>query len=183
MLVVADWGGSIAAAVSIVFLVRKSPWYWYCSIVATLLWLLVFLETESLMVAGLQLLYTVFALYGIARWRRESRGLTVPRGLDHAGALLAVAILAGTIAATRFADWTSWVELAAIGGSILANWLTALKLIGCWPVWIGTNVLFGLLFWHLELPGLFAMQFVYGGLSLAGWWSWARDGRARVAVA
>ena len=84
-LVVADWGGSIAGAISIVFLLRKSLGYWYWSIVATLLWLYLFIETESLMVAGLQLFYTAFAVYGIARWHLERRSLAVPRRLDPPG--------------------------------------------------------------------------------------------------
>jgi len=174
-LVVADWGGSIAGAISIVFLLRKSLGYWYWSIVATLLWLYLFIETESLMVAGLQLFYTAFAVYGIARWHLERRSLAVPRRLDHAGALVAVSILVATIALSDFASWASWIELTAVALSILANWLTALKVVWCWPIWIATNVLFGILFWHLGLWGLFGMQFLYGALSVVGWWTWRRE--------
>ena len=182
-LTLADWGGSIAAAVSIAFLFKKSLWYWYFSIVATVLWFYVFLETDSLMVAGLQLFYTVFALYGIARWHRQKRGRDVPRWLDHAGAGLAVLILVATVAATEFADWPSYVELAAVALSILANWLTALKVIWCWPIWISTNVLFALMFFHFELWGLFVMQFVYAALAVAGWYAWSRERRGRVELA
>jgi len=177
-LVVADWGGSIAGAISIVFLLRKSLGYWYWSIVATLLWLYLFIETESLMVAGLQLFYTAFAVYGIARWHLERRSLAVPRRLDHAGALVAVSILVATIALSDFASWASWIELTAVALSILANWLTALKVVWCWPIWIATNVLFGILFWHLGLWGLFGMQFLYGALSVVGWWTWRREASA-----
>ncbi len=173
----ADWGGSITAAVSIVFLFRKSLWYWYFSIVATTLWFYVFLETDSLMVAGLQIFYTLFALYGIARWQVERRGLAVPQWLDHAGAVLALAILAATISLTEFSGWLSWIEPSAVALAILANWLTALKIVWCWPIWITTNVLFAVLFLHLELWGLFVMQFVYGGLSLVGWWTWLSEER------
>ena len=173
----ADWGGSIAAAISIVFLFKKSLWYWYFSIGATLLWFYVFVETDTMMVAGLQLFYTIFAVYGIARWYRQKKGVTVPRWLDHAGAGVAVAIFAAAAAITDFADWPSYVEFAAVALSIAANWLTAMKIIWCWPVWIATNVLFALMFFHFELWGLFSMQFVYAALSVAGWYAWWRDAR------
>ena len=179
-LTAADWGGSLTAAVSIACLLRKSLWYWYFSIVATVLWFYVFLETRSLMVAGLQLFYTVFAVYGITRWYLQNRGRFVPPWLDHAGALLAVGILAATAAVADFRNWSSWVEFAAVALSIVANWLTALKVIWCWPIWITTNALFGLLFWHLALWGVFGMQFVYAALSVAGWWSWRRAESARI---
>ena len=173
-----DWGGSVAAAISIVFLFRKSLGYWYFSIVATVLWFFVFVETESAMVAGLQLFYTVFALYGIARWRVQRRGLVVPSWLEHAGAGLALTIFVATIAVTEFSTWPSFVEFAAVALSILANWLTALKVVWCWPVWITTNALFAVLFLHLELWGLFTMQFVYAGLSVVGLWFWLRPAAA-----
>jgi nicotinamide mononucleotide transporter len=174
-LTLADWGGSVAAAISIVLLFRKSLWYWYFSIVATLLWFYVFLSTESAMVAGLQIFYTVFAVYGIARWYLQEHRRNVPGWLDHAGLGLAVLIFIFTVALTEFVDWPSYVEFSAVALSILANWLTAMKVIWCWAVWISTNVLFATLFWHFELWGLFSMQFVYGALSVVGFLTWQRD--------
>jgi nicotinamide mononucleotide transporter len=175
---VADWAGSIAAGISIVFLFRKSLWYWYFSIVATALWFYVFLQTDSLNVAGLQVFYTLFAVYGIARWHLQRRQRSVPGWLDHAGAVLALTILAATLSLTTFAGWLTWVELAAVALSIFANWLTALKIVWCWPIWISTNILFALLFFQLELWGVFSMQFVYAVLSLAGWRVWLAEERS-----
>ncbi len=171
----ADWGGSLVAALSIVALFRKSLWYWYLSIVATLLWFYVFVQTDSAMVAGLQLFYVLFSLYGIARWAVERRGGVVPGRLDHAGAGLAVGILVATVALSEFTHWSAYVELGAVAAAILANWLTALKVIWCWPVWIASNILFAILFWHLDLSGLFLMQFVYAVLSVLGYYSWRRE--------
>jgi nicotinamide mononucleotide transporter len=174
-LALADWGGSLAAAVSIVLLFRKSLWYWYVSIVATLLWFYLFWRTDSAMVAGLQLSYTLLAGYGIARWRLQARGTPVPDWLEHAGSAVAVLIFAATVAATSFSAWPDYVEFAAVALSILATWLTALKRVWCWPVWIATNALFAVLFWHYALWGVFAMQFVYAGLSVVGFRAWLRD--------
>jgi nicotinamide mononucleotide transporter len=171
----ADWGGSAAAAVSIVLLFRKSLWYWYVSIVATVLWFYLFLRTQSPMVAGLQLSYTLLAGYGIARWRLQARGTAVPGWLEHAGAGIAALIFVATVGLADFAEWPSYVEFAAVALSIFATWLTAMKVIWCWPVWIATNVLFAVLFWHHALLGVFAMQFLYAGLSLVGWRAWLRD--------
>jgi nicotinamide riboside transporter PnuC len=175
---VADWAGSIAAGISIVFLFRKSLWYWYFSIIATALWFYVFVRTDSLNVAGLQVFYTLFAVYGITRWHLQRRQRSVPGWLDHAGAVLALTILAATLSLTTFAGWLTWVELAAVALSIFANWLTALKIVWCWPIWILTNVLFALLFFQLELWGVFSMQFVYALLSLAGWRMWLAEERS-----
>jgi len=172
---VADWAGSIAAAISIVFLFKKSLWYWYFSIIATALWFYVFVRSDSLNVAGLQVFYTLFAVYGITRWFMQKRQRLVPAWLDHAGAILALTILGVTLSLTEFSGWTTWLELSAVALSIFANWLTALKIVWCWPIWILTNVLFALLFFHLELWGVFSMQFVYAVLSLVGWRMWLAE--------
>jgi nicotinamide mononucleotide transporter len=178
----ADWGGSILAAISIVCLFRKSLWYWYTGIAANVLWFYLFVTTSTLMVAGLQVSYAVFALYGIGRWRRERHGDRLSGGWDHGGTALALGIFALTVVATSFAGWPSWVEFAAVALSILANWLTAMKLVWCWPVWIATNALFAVLFFHAELWGLFTMQFVFAALSVVGLREWLRDGRRRPAL-
>jgi nicotinamide mononucleotide transporter len=171
----ADWTGSTVAALSIVALFRKSLWYWYLSIVATTLWFYVFVETDSAMAAGLQLSYIFFALYGIARWHLDRRGRRGPPWLDQLGTLVALAILGGTAALTDFGDRLAYIELGAVALAILANWLTAMKIVWCWPIWISTNVLFGVLFWHLELWGLFGMQWLYAALSVIGFRAWRRE--------
>jgi len=176
----ADWGGSLAAAGSIVCLFRTSLWYWYLSIVATTLWFALFLATDAPIVAGLQLSYTLFALYGIARWRLESRLRPIPSRLDHVGAAVALGILACSILLAELDGWRSWVEVAAVALSIAANWLTARKRIWCWPVWISTNLLFAVLFWDAELWGVFVMQFVYAGSSVVGFTAWWRERRGRL---
>ena len=124
--------------------------------------------------------YTLFALYGIARWRLESRLQPIPSRLDHVGAAVALGILACSILLAELDGWRSWVEVAAVALSIAANWLTARKRIWCWPVWISTNLLFAVLFWDAELWGVFVMQFVYAGLSVVGFTAWWRERRGRL---
>jgi nicotinamide mononucleotide transporter len=171
----ADWGGSAFAAVSIVCLFWKHIGYWYASLGANALWFYLFVESSTFMVAGLQVSYALFALYGIARWQRERNGGELPSVYDHVGTAIALGIFALTIAASSFADWPSYVEFAAVALSIFANWLTAMKVIWCWPVWMATNVLFAVLFAQNELWGLFTMQFVFFALSVLGWRTWLRQ--------
>lgn len=171
----ADWGGSLFAGISIVCLFRKNMGYWYASLASNALWFYLFVSVSTLMVAGLQVSYAIFALYGIARWRHERRTNDVPSAFDHIGTALALGILALTVAASSFAGWPSYVEFAAVALSILANWLTAQKVHWCWPVWMTTNVLFAVLFFHQELWGLFTMQFVFFALSVVGWRAWLRE--------
>ena len=171
----ADWGGSALAAVSIVCLFRKSMGYWYASLGANALWFYLFLESSALMVAGLQVSYALFAVYGIVRWRRERTTGELPRAYDHAGTALALGIFALSVAASSFGDWPSYVEFAAVALSIFANWLTAMQVIWCWPVWMSTNVLFAALFFEHELWGLFTMQFLFFALSVIGWREWQRE--------
>src|SRR4051795_756753 len=94
----ADWGGSLLAGISIVCLFRKSLWYWYASLGSSALWFYLFVSTSALMVAGLQVAYALFAVYGIARWRRDG----APRTFDHVGTAIALAILGLAVAATTF---------------------------------------------------------------------------------
>ena len=173
----ADWGGSIFAAVSIVCLFMKSLWYWYTSLASNALWFYLFVATSSLMVAGLQVSYAMFAVYGIARWSRERRGVSLSRSFDHLGSAIALGIFTATVAATTFATWPSYVEFAAVALSIVANWLTAMKIVWCWYVWMATNVLFAILFFHEALWGLFSTQFLFLGLSVIGIREWSRQRR------
>ena len=173
----ADWGGSLFAAASIVFLFKKSPWYWYASLGSNALWFYLFVETSAAMVAGLQVSYAIFAVYGLLRWRRVPDGSAATPLFDHVGTAIATAILALTVVVTTFDAWPSYLEFAAVALSILANWLTARKVIWCWPVWMATNVLFAVLFFHEALWGLFTMQFVFFALSIVGLAMWVRDAR------
>jgi hypothetical protein len=74
---------------------------------------------------------------------------------DQLGSAIALGIFALAVAATTFRSWPAHVEFTAVALSILANWLTAMKIIWCWPVWMATNVLFAALFYDAELWGLF----------------------------
>lgn len=177
--VLADWGGSFLAGISIVCLFRKSLWYWYASLGSSALWFYLFVATSTLMVAGLQVAYALFAVYGIVRWRRPSGS----RAFDHVGTAIALGIFALAVAVTTFDGWAAYVEFAAVALSILANWLTAMKIVWCWPVWMSTNVLFAVLFYDAGLWGLFATQFLFFALSLVGWTAWLRERRPELEAA
>src|SRR3954454_11378769 len=166
----ADWGGSLLAGISIVCLFRQSLWYWDASLGSSALWFSLFVSPSALMVAGLQVAYALFAVYGIARWRRDGASRT----FDHVGTAIALAIFGLAVAATTFDGRLAYVELAAVALSILANWLAAMKVVWCWPVWMSTNVLFALLFYDAELWGLFTTQFLFFALSVVGWSAWLR---------
>jgi nicotinamide riboside transporter PnuC len=114
---------------------------------------------------------------------RDGRGDPATPVFDQLGSAIALVIFALAVAVTSFDGWAAYVEFTAVALSILANWLTAMKIVWCWPVWMTTNVLFAALFYDAELWGLFTTQFAFFALSIVGWLAWVRERRPVLEVA
>jgi nicotinamide mononucleotide transporter len=70
----------------------------------------------------------------------------------------------------------SWVEVAGFGTGALSVWLYVRLNVWAWPVGIANSVCWLVLFWESRLYLDAGLQFVYIGLSAAGWYWWLRGG-------
>ncbi|MDX3078085.1 nicotinamide riboside transporter PnuC [Streptomyces sp. MI02-7b] len=76
----------------------------------------------------------------------------------------------------------SWVEVLGFGSGALCVWLVARRHIANWPVGIGNNLFFILLFAGAGLYADAALQVVYVALAVYGWWSWIAGASGHLAV-
>lgn len=74
---------------------------------------------------------------------------------------------------------TTWAELLGFATGVLTVWLVARQRIANWPLGIANVMLLMLLFWTAGLYADAALQIVYVGLGLYGWWAWLFGGERR----
>src|SRR6185436_8403551 len=66
-----DWSGSVMVVVSLVFLFEKRLGYWYWSNASLVPYFLLFGVEQQFMLAGLQVTYFAFGVYGLMLWKLE----------------------------------------------------------------------------------------------------------------
>jgi nicotinamide mononucleotide transporter len=74
-------------------------------------------------------------------------------------------------------------EIVGVVTGILGVWLTTRQKIWCWPVGLVSVLAFVVVFFRARLYGAMALQFVYVGLILYGWYSWLYGGEDHRALA
>ncbi len=167
-----DLSGTIIAIISVVFMVKKSMWYWYLSIVCNILWCILFLNNSIYISAGLQVTYILFSIYGITRWLLEKRNKQIPKYLEYTGGTIALLILLIAIVNTKFTNIYNFLELCAICLLVVANWLTAKKINSCWYFWMIGDAVFAVFLYNKAIYATFFTQIVFCILSVWGLWEW-----------
>ena len=78
----------------------------------------------------------------------------------------------------------NWVELAGAATTALGIWLTARRVIWCWPVVLVADLLYIIVYRKVLLLSDAMLQVFFLGFTLYGWWHWWRglreDGEVRV---
>jgi len=182
-----QWAGGVAAAIGIACLVFKTQGYWFWSIINAVLWFFLFLDFKLPMLAGLQVMYVLFSLYGLTVWATVHKriGYDVQKWKDNIGTLMGLGILAYTVYAYSGMEgyaFTTWWYLEFFGVliSIISFWMDAFKYRTNWIGWSMTNLLFGPLFYHQQLWGPFILTFVFQTLCFFGMYKWWKDQREAV---
>lgn len=70
----------------------------------------------------------------------------------------------------------SYVEFFGTLLNLAAVWMVAHRNIWTWPVGIIAVILFGILFWQIQLYSDFLEQAYYLATNIFGWWLWIRRG-------
>jgi nicotinamide mononucleotide transporter len=77
-----------------------------------------------------------------------------------------------------------WVELAGFATTAFGIWLTARRVLWCWPVVLSADVLYLVVFYQARLLSDSLLQVFFIGFTLYGWWHWWRgvreEGEVRV---
>lgn len=172
-----DWSGSFMVISSLWFLWHKRSAYWHWSNASLFPYFALFLSSQQFMLAGLQVSYLIFGVHGLLLWRLERRwredGSSFSQGPWYAaGWLLSLGIFIYTIALSEFTDYWTWIQLAIVSASLLANLATTRMWLWSWYVWILVNLAQAVYFWHLSLFAQFGLQFVLAAMSIEGARRW-----------
>jgi nicotinamide mononucleotide transporter len=76
----------------------------------------------------------------------------------------------------------NWTEIAGFATGALCVWLVVIRNIWNFPVGIANNVFFAILFANAGLYADSALQLVYIGLAVVGWYWWLKGGPQRTGV-
>ena len=67
-------------------------------------------------------------------------------------------------------------ELVAVAITLMAVYLTARQVIGCWPLAMVSVVMYAVVFYDARLYADMGLQAVYLALAAYGWWAWLHGG-------
>lgn len=168
--------------------VRRSMWNWAFGIAAVTVYAVIFFETKLYAAFGLQLMFLVLNLYGLASWRRAAADegdvsvawLTAPQRIGTVFATLKLGALIGVLLWwTTDAVLPFW-DAGNTALALAAQYWQARRRVETWPLWCLVN---------LGSVGLYATQglwftsAVYAvllGVALYGWHAWRLAATERV---
>ncbi|ASU38473.1 transporter [Herbaspirillum sp. meg3] len=170
----------VLAIMTVALNIRQNHWAWLFSILSSVLYGFVFINSRLYGDAGLQCVFVAVSVWGWYQWLRggtEHQPLQVSR-LNTRGVLWsAAAWLVGfgvlSVFLHRFTDTdVPHMDGFLTAGSLVGQFLLSRKKIENWLVWIAVDVLYvGLyLYKHLTLTAVLYGLFVL--LAIAGWRAW-----------
>jgi nicotinamide mononucleotide transporter len=161
--------------------IREIHWGWPLAIVSSLMYFALFWRSKLYGDAGLQVFFSVVALWGWSQWLRgvsaDGKALHVTR-LTRRGLALTVAACAvlwpvtGLFLKTFTDTDVPWWDGFPTAVSLVGQFLLGRKYIENWAVWIAVNVVSIGLFAFKGLWLTVALYAVFIALSFVGWRAW-----------
>lgn len=161
--------------------IREIHWGWPLAIVSSLMYFALFWRSKLYGDAGLQVFFSVVALWGWSQWLRgvsaDGKALHVTR-LTRGGLALTVAACAvlwpvtGLFLKTFTDTDVPWWDGFPTAASLVGQFLLGRKYIENWAVWIAVNVVSVGLFAFKGLWLTVALYTVFIALSVVGWRAW-----------
>ena len=79
----------------------------------------------------------------------------------------------------------NWIEVAGWTTTLLGIWLTTRRNLLCWPITLGADILYLVVFYHAKLLSDALLQAFFVAFTIYGWWNWTQgvkqEGEVRVA--
>jgi hypothetical protein len=176
----AQWGGTIAAIWSTVYLVYKDQMYWIWTIAYSILWGILFFQSGLNALGAYQFITIALCVSGMVQWFLVKKGI----GINWARTSDKVVTFFTTVAvgAAIYAYWPSeaingWylLEISSVLFAVLAIWGDAFRYKGNWIAWILSNLAFWPLTVQGKLWGPFLATFVYTAIDIVGFYHWRKE--------
>lgn len=180
------WIEILAFAVSLWMVgceMRVRPLAWPLSMLASLLYALLFADSKLYGEASLQVFFVAMSLWGWWQWLRgrdmDGRELIVHTLSRRSGTIaIALTLLAWPATAWLLIHYTDsnvpWLDALPTAGSVLGTWLLGRKFIENWWAWIAVNAVSVALFGYKRLWLTVILYALFTVLSIAGLGSWRR---------
>jgi nicotinamide mononucleotide transporter len=179
-----EWLGVVTGILYVWLAAKQSLYCWPVSLINLGIYFYIFLTHGLYADSGLQVFYLGLTLYGWWYWKRPSDALGVRVSVSvlnlkqRVGVLLLCAGITLMIAMVLQAATDStvpWLDAHTTAVSLVAQALTARKVLESWLLWIWANIFYcGLYVYKDLLPtaGLYAFFIV---LAIYGWNEWQRS--------
>ncbi|MBS3915149.1 MAG: nicotinamide riboside transporter PnuC [Bacteroidetes bacterium] len=190
-----EFWAALTALVCVWLAARKNVWNWPVSIASTILYSIVFYDSQLYSDSLLQLVFIGFQIYGWAQWTKKLSGknqnlekesawhnpihfLSKPLRLTYAFSMIFSTVIWYFIL-TRLKPNASLPEFDSVIFviSIYAIFLQAKKAMENWGLWIFVNVISVPVYIYKELYFTSAVYFVFIGLAVYGIREWRKSVR------
>lgn len=179
---VTEWGGSIAAVWSTVYLIYKSQMYWLWTIGYSVLWGVLFFQQGLNALGAYQFITIILCVSGMVQWYLVKRGIGINLARVSDRWVTVFTTLAVGVAIWAYWPTTAniwWIfQIGSVLAAVLAIWMDAFRYKGNWWAWTVSNMFFWPLTVQGHLWGPFIATFVYQGLDFLGFWHWLQEERA-----
>jgi len=180
----AQWGGTIAAIWSTVYLVYKDQMYWLWTVAYSILWGILFFQSGLNALGAYQFITIALCASGMVQWFLVKRGIGInwSRISDRIVTFFTTVAIGVAIYAYWPTSLNAWwlLEIGSVLFAVLAIWGDAFRYKGNWIAWILSNLAFWPLTVQGKLWGPFAATFVYTAIDIVGFDHWRKEEKAGV---
>lgn len=163
---------------------------WPLQLVASLIYVYLFVDAHLFGESVLQFVYAALAIYGWWCWRKPQSGqvplpelansrLTGKQWLLFNGVGLLLTLIVGRFQTQFLPTDVPYLDSALFVFGLIAQWMQARKLIENWLYWVVLDLVGGWVYWHKSLNLTATLYLILAGLAVVGWWQWRRTVRAQ----
>jgi len=181
--------GVVSCLLYIYLEIKQRSSLWIVGIISSAVFVIVFYQREFYAFSVLYIYYVVVSLYGIYCWNFSQKSnnnsnteLPIKRLNLELGIVLAavsiVLFLSIGYMLDKFVDTPEippYYEALATALSFVATWMLAHKILEQWLLWIFVNFFSSVLYFWSGLYPTSALFFVYGILSIVGFYKWKQS--------
>lgn len=137
------------------FLNRKNPIGWTMSVISSILYLILFVDTKLYFQVGLQVVFILQSIYGLIYWKETSHTETVAVAKNHkilSYGLMTVGLAIVTKTTAEIHGYKfDLLDVITAFISIYATFLLSKKVLQSWLVWIVCDIIMIVMFINYEL--------------------------------
>ena len=155
---------------------KASIWLWLTGIIMPVIYMFVYYEAGLYADFGMQIYYTLAAIYGFLYWRFGRKKGTEEIPITHFPRRLILPSFLVFLLLIRFTNSTVPV-LDSFGNalSFIGLWALAKKYIEQWWIWIVVDIELAALYLYKGIPFTAALYALYAVIAVAGYFKWKRE--------